>query len=384
MNSIHALTRSNSIGIADPAKNTCQALQVKQVKNSQLQSESSRIRRTLDAYGIDDNRENLSNLNQAKHNVLIQKNEQGEINPKYGAFVSKQGVDAYGSFHWLNPKTLTKYQTDNLVEVAFTSEDLEALQSTYKKENTTEFLVNLLRGNQLQPEDDVYSTTFKKNPNAFYYSKPLEAGNGFLIYPNIPYMSDNYTNGSHDNLRMKREGIQLTAWAIHPALPHNLIQEITNKEVPRKFSEELNQQVAEEQSNVKSLTSILDLSVEDVGMLEKLKSDIIQHLADTYGVDKESDKVSLFFHFPVAPKTATIHLHIWVNKADHPLNESRGFGLDEIIQHLKSGNNIENLILSRNNGHFILPAKDKLHLITGMPESQQPTEETRNKTKLPI
>lgn len=71
MNSIHALTRSNSICVTNLAEKTSQALQVKQVRNSQNQSESSRIRRTLDAYGIDDNRETLNSLNQIKHKVLI-------------------------------------------------------------------------------------------------------------------------------------------------------------------------------------------------------------------------------------------------------------------------------------------------------------------------
>ncbi|MBY0444284.1 MAG: hypothetical protein K2Q15_03635 [Burkholderiales bacterium] len=74
--------------------------------------------------------------------------------------------------------------------------------------------------------------------------------------------------------------------------------------------------------------------------------------------------------FAASPATATLHLHIWVNKANHPLNESRAFEIDDVIQHLKGGGAISNLILSRNNGQYSLPDKDGLHLIKGMPVSQ--------------
>lgn len=201
-------------------------------------------------------------------------------------------------------------------------------------------------------------------------------------------MSQIYTVGEITDLVCGREGIQLTAWAIHPAMPHGLIQEINGDLPTGKASanqeEEVNQKCAEFASGVKSLTSILDLEQSDVRMLEKLKMDSLQHLVDAYGVDAEKDKINLFFHFPVAPSTATLHLHIWVNKGDHPLNESRAFSIDEVIQHLKQGGDIEGLILSRNGGNFILPTKDELHKIKGMPESKAPMPADYSELRLPI
>ncbi|WP_082158772.1 hypothetical protein [Chromobacterium sp. LK11] len=391
MISIQALRPSAATLPADSSRLCHETLDVQAVRNSQAsltQHESSAIRRTLDAYGIDDNRKILSQLNQDSYHVLIKQDNSGTADLTHGAYISKQSEDDYGSFRWLNPRGLQKYQTKDLAQVRLTTTNLAQLQETYKNENTTQFLVELLRGNSREPGDKVYNEVYKKNPDIFHYSAPLETGNGFLIYPNIPYMSQTYTAGQVTDLAARPEGIQLTAWAVHPALPHDLIQEMKGdpsiEKVAVKQSEELNQYKAELKSGVKSLTSILDLEQSDVGMLEKLKRDSLQYLVDTYGVSAEKDKVKLFFHFPVAPSTATLHLHIWVNKGDHPLNESRAFGIDEVIQHLKSDGNINELILSRNDGEFILPSKDMLHKIKGMPESKAPMPADYSELRLPI
>ncbi|MFF7062413.1 hypothetical protein [Pseudomonas sp. NPDC008258] len=368
-----------------------QSLDVQAVRNSSVtlnQHESSVIRRKLDAYGIDDNRKVLRQLSEENHHVLIKKDNSGFADLSHGAYISKQSEDDYGSFRWLNAKGLQKYQTTDLAQVTLTAKNLSQLKETYKRENATQFLVELLRGNSREPGDKVYSEVYKKNPDVFHYSAPLGAGNGFLIYPNIPYMSQIYTAGQVTDLPTRPEGIQLTAWAVHPAVPHNLIQEMqgdsSSGEVSTKQSEELNQYSAESKTGVKSLTSILDLESSYVEVLEKLKRDSLRHLVDKYGVSVESDKVNLFFHFPVAPSTATLHLHIWVNKGDHPLNESRAFGIDEVIEHLRRGESISELILSRSDGRFILPAKDMLHKIKGMPESRVPTPADYSELRLPI
>jgi hypothetical protein len=118
--------------------------------------------------------------------------------------------------------------------------------------------------------------------------------------------------------------------------------------------------------------------------LKHLKKNTFSHLWNAYGVSVEKDKINLFFHFPVATKTATLHLHIWVNKGDHPLNQSREFQLDDVIQHLENSRPINALILSRNEGRFTIPTGDRLHLIEGMPENQPPSKVDRAKFKLPI
>ncbi|MEY4475633.1 MAG: hypothetical protein RL248_1400 [Pseudomonadota bacterium] len=391
MISIQALQRSAVTMPADSSHPRHQTLDVQAVRNSQAtlkKHESSAIRRTLDAYGIDDNRKTLSQLNQDKYHVLIKQDNSGTADLTHGAYISKQSEDGYGSFRWLNPRGLQKYQTNDLAQVTLTTTNLAQLRETYKNENATQFLVALLRGNSREPGDKVYNEVYKKNPDVFHYSAPLRTGNGFLIYPNIPYMSQTYTTGQVTDLATRPEGIQLTAWAVHPTVPHDLIREINGDlligKSPDNQKEELNQHRAELTSGVKSLTSILDLEQSDIEMLEKLKQDSLQHLVDTYGLSAEKDKVNLFFHFPVAPSTATLHLHIWVNKGDHPLNGSRAFNIDEVIQHLKQGENIDKLILSRNDGEFIFPTKDMLHKIKGMPESKTPMSADYSELKLPI
>lgn len=373
MNSIQALHGATIAPSTEAHHQQEPVVEVKTARNVQVDPKSA-VRRTMDIHGIDDNREELNSVNKEPYAVLVKKDASGRSDLSHGAYVSKKGEDEYGSFRWLNARALTKYQTNDLAQVKLSTPNLDALRETYKNENATQFLVNVLRGSK--HGDNVYNDVFRKNPETFHYSAPLGNGNGFLIYPNIPYMSENYVNGNISNLTKRREGVQLTAWAVHPALPQDLIREMSGDDAAGEGTvsraEELNQKSAELKSGVKSLTSVLDLDEGDVGMLEKLKSDIVTHLSDAYGVSPEKDKINLFFHFPVATSTATLHLHIWVNKADHPLNESREFSLDDVIQHLKSGQRIDSLILARNDGKFILPTKDGLHEIKGMPKSEAP------------
>ncbi|SDX26761.1 hypothetical protein [Pseudomonas sp. NFACC08-1] len=391
MTSIQVLQYSAATKLADSSQSRHQAPDVQAVRNSQVYPKThkySEISRTLDAYGIDDNRNILSQLSQDKYQVLIKSDNSGVADFNHGAYISKKLEDDYGAFRWLSPRGLQKYQTDDLAQVTLGTTNLAQLQQTYKDAPVTQFLVELLYGNNRESGNKVYDEVYKENPDVFYYSAPLGMDNGFLIYPNIPYMSKTYTEGKTTDLSTRPEGIQLMAWAVHPTAPQDLIQEINGdlsigkKTTSQKI--ELNQRRAESMSGVKSLTSILDLEQGDVEMLEKLKMDSLQHLLDIYGVSAEKDKINLFFHFPVAPSTATLHLHIWVNKGDHPLNESRAFAIDEVIHHLRQGENIDTLILSRNEGQFILPTKDMLHQIKGMPESKTPSPVDYRELKLPI
>ncbi|WP_157645187.1 hypothetical protein [Burkholderia ubonensis] len=351
-----------------------------------MSTHSFSVGRALNMYGLDHSPRISGDLSQSIDKVFVKKDMAGKYDFDHGAYISKK--NEYGQFRWLNPRGLIKYQTSDLVQVDLSKKNLQELQKTYKNARVPPFLVNLLKGRDVKPLDPVYADVYKKNPSAFYYSPSLGSGNGFLIYPNIPYMSENYTNNRHKELSSKREGIQLLAWAIHPTLPQNFIEEITGntskKVVVEESTFETIQKLAEEKSGEKSLTSILDLDHGDIDLLENLKANVTRHLSDAYGVLTEADNINLFFHFPVATSTATLHLHVWVNKGDHPLNESRAFGIDEVIQHLKGGKDIESLVLSRNDGRFILPQKDRLHELQGMPEPQAPTREARERLSLPL
>ncbi|MCW8277095.1 hypothetical protein IMF27_16540 [Pseudomonas sp. PCH199] len=169
-------------------------------------------------------------------------------------------------------------------------------------------------------------------------------------------------------------GITLGAWAIHPNQNMSFINGLDGN-CDLHFDEQRKENFAdrnrslyeiESGTGVKYLSSILDFDVGDIPMLEKLREDVFENLFSVYGVDRDVDKVKLFFHFPVAEKTATLHLHVWVNKADHPLNNARSFGLDEIIDCLK-GNGVIDMILSRNGGRYFIPVTDTIGSIAGIP-----------------
>ncbi|EJG0355863.1 hypothetical protein DBT79_RS24085 [Vibrio parahaemolyticus] len=105
---------------------------------------------------------------------------------------------------------------------------------------------------------------------------------------------------------------------------------------------------------------------EHLPQLKKLKEATLQHLNKVYHTDG-NDNIRMFFHFPVAEKTATLHLHTWVNKGDHPLNEPRSFELDTIIEHLEKNKSIHDLVINRNGGSYFLPTSDSIKDIPGIP-----------------
>ena len=71
------------------------------------------------------------------------------------------------------------------------------------------------------------------------------------------------------------------------------------------------------------------------------------YLREVYGYKSEYDSLDLFIHFPYADKTASLHIHGRLNYTPHPLDEARSYDLDDVINHLESGEPIGNLILAR-------------------------------------
>lgn len=56
-----------------------------------------------------------------------------------------------------------------------------------------------------------------------------------------------------------------------------------------------------------------------------------------------------------------------MNRADHPLNNARSFELDDIIQNLKLGGSVVNMVLQRNEGKYYIPVTDSIGSIQGIP-----------------
>ncbi|WHS62130.1 hypothetical protein [Pseudomonas sp. G2-4] len=364
MTLIQTSQRSIAIIPAEQGHQRNQAITVRAVHNTQ----DSPMRRTLDAYGIDDTRGVLSQLNREKYHVLVKKNRSGSPDLTHGAYVSKQDEDGYGNFSWLNPKGLIKYQTKDVAVITFANKDqLAQLSDTYLETPLPDFLIKILNV-EACPDTDLY----RQNASLAEFISPIDlTQHGYLIRPNSPYsdekLLDTYVNAPQ-TLKNSRHGIILCTYAIHPAIYSAFLaaRHYQSGLGRLEASQQTSQRTIGDKTKLESLTSILSLKQEHLPQLEKLRLGTLQHLRDVYAVD-EHDSTRMFFHFPVAEKTATLHLHTWVNKGDHPLNEPRSFDLDTIIAHLKTGEDIGDLVLSRNEGSYFLPVSDSIKDISGIP-----------------
>ncbi|MNW00397.1 hypothetical protein D3C71_1958840 [compost metagenome] len=72
--------------------------------------------------------------------------------------------------------------------------------------------------------------------------------------------------------------------------------------------------------------------------------------------------------------TATLHLHVRVNVADHPLNQDRSFNLSDIITTLDSGRSINDLILQRHDGalYTLVNENDSIRVIPDKSKVKNP------------
>ena len=332
------------------------------------------IKRVLDQYGIDDNRDMLAELSNTREVDAIGPSNKSVS--ETGLYVSKRGVNQYGDFDFVTPKTAKSYHTTETLKVQFTGEALDELQKTYKKTPVTGFLKKFI--NQ---QDGAEYRNYLSNTALCDYLPPVnEQSNGHLIYPNPTYINDGYFTAP-EKLKDSRNGIQLLTWAVHPKNSAPLVREISKGKyhTEDKASSGVmsglytnSQFSTEKKTGLKSLTTILDLTKEDLPQLKALKEASQKQLIDKYKVDIDQDKVSMFFHFPVSIETATLHLHIFVNKGNLPLNEQRSFTLDEIIKCLETGGTIKELILNRNNGEYYFPKKN-INSMPGMPKLEAST-----------
>ncbi|MGO4320287.1 hypothetical protein [Pseudomonas sp. KB_12] len=358
MTLIHALDSSTRIA---PTEQFHQTLGVQAVRNTT----NPLIRRVLDAYGIDDNRKTLSQLN--PEHVLVKKDRSGIPDLTQGAYVSRQG-ESYGDFSWINPKGLMKYQTKDVAVICFTNKNqLVQLDHIYSETPLPDFLIKIIN-----EEDCLDSHLYRRNSSLAAFVSPADSKqHGYLIMPNSPYCDEQVLNAyvnTPETLKNSKAGIILCTYAIHPGIQSSFLEARHHQSGSMRVevSEKIPQKTINEKMQLDSLTSILSLKIEHVQQLEKLRQGILRHLRDVYSVG-DSDNIRMFFHFPVAEKTATLHLHTWVNKGDHPLNEPRSFDLDTIIMHLKSGKEIGDLVLDRNEGVYPLPVSDSIKDISGIP-----------------
>lgn len=251
---------------------------------------------------------------------------------------------------------------------------LSNLRNTYHSVNgVTAFLRELLDGKPCANIDN-----YNLRHELYEFFPPLNSNsNGFLIFPNLPYTGLTDYSENFALLKNRKSGITLGAWAVHPNQNLNFIERLDQNSAlsmndqaqPNYHDNNRTLSEIERGTSVKYLSSLLDFTREDIGMLKKLEKDTWQHLHNTYDIQHGENVVKMFFHFPVATKTATLHLHVWVNKAEHPLNNERSFELRKIINHLENGDDIQDLILARNNGAYFLPASDTIKDIPSIPKT---------------
>ncbi|MGY2186879.1 hypothetical protein [Pseudomonas sp. SDO5591_S426] len=377
---------TNSRRLTEIKPSDIETISAKQTLNSfekkiAFASNSSReLCRTLDKYGIDIRPDELQKARtDDKPIIFAHKDREGNFNLDTGLYISdpKSG-DAYGQFRFHEGRATTKYQVTECTKLMVDEKSLDALRNTYHElTGVTSFLRDIL---DLKPGKDL--EIFKNHPEYFSYLPPMDThSNGYLIFPNAPYIDLNSLTETSSTLKDRRDGICLGAYAIHPNQNLSLIEKIDdisniddrNIKANRNDNTRTLSDIAA-QTNVKYLASILDLDASDVPMLESLKEHVLAHLSEVYDVDSSKEKVQLYFHFPPADVTATLHLHVRVNVADHPLNQDRSFNLSDIITTLDSGRSINDLILQRHDGalYTLVNENDSIRVIPDKSKVKNP------------
>jgi hypothetical protein len=335
-------------------------------------SNSSReLCRTLDKYGIDINLEKIKSAHiPDTPTIFAHKDKQGNFHLNTGLYISDpKGGDNYGQFRFHEGRATEKYQVPECTKLVVNDQSLNELRVAYHEiTGVTNFLRNVL---DMKPGKDL--EIFTHHPEYFSYLPPIdESSNGYLIFPNAPYIDPASLSKNPTQLKDSRDGICLGAYAIHPNQNLLLIEtmggptHISDRNLNNDYTDNT-RSLADiaAGTNVKYLASILDLDSTDVPMLEKLKEHVLSHLSEIYDVDNNKEKIQLYFHFPAADVTATLHLHVRVNVADHPLNQDRSFNLSDIIDTLNSGHSINDLILKRHDGilYTLVNENDSIRVI---------------------
>eukprot|EP00931_Biecheleriopsis_adriatica_P041643 TRINITY_DN23783_c0_g1_i1.p1 TRINITY_DN23783_c0_g1~~TRINITY_DN23783_c0_g1_i1.p1 ORF type:complete len:574 (-),score=73.99 TRINITY_DN23783_c0_g1_i1:304-2025(-) len=114
-----------------------------------------------------------------------------------------------------------------------------------------------------------------------------------------------------------------------------------------------------EASGKKYYSTILDFEKSDLELLKTVRANVIQKLEELHGLAlpekcpsgktkrKGNDALLLYFHFPYALNTVTVHLHARMNQGIHPFEAQYSFFLDDIIIHLEQHSDIYGLVMSR-------------------------------------
>ncbi|MBJ2066167.1 hypothetical protein [Serratia odorifera] len=352
---------------------------------------SSQMQRTLDAYNIDysisservfdgiNETKSLSRTNSLQNfikRIESVKNtsatpyflfhlKENRIHPESGIYVCDPvNGGGYGNFKFYDGAGLIKYQSEKCYLKKFTHDSLKKISLKFREQRVTYFLRGLLDRN-----DKKLMERYESHKEEFAIL------DDFIIFPNLPHMSS-YSHASSEpatQLKDRKHGVILGAWFVHPNQCICFIDEISPERaseikdklpVTNEYKND-NRTIKEIEANtgIKYLTSILDLDQSDVPALINLRNNVLSHIKKVYNVDKSVDNVRMAFHFPVSKENATLHLHISINRAHHPLDLARSFDLDQLITNLSQGKNVSELIIKRDEsgygeGVYLIPKTD--------------------------
>lgn len=290
-------------------------------------------------------------------------------------------------------KMLNKYNVPTCSKAKFTASSLDLLKTEYHNSvrGLPGFVHRFLKGEPSRHRDGVVNASklypvMKDNkiesltlllPNPSYHPHIIDvnkirdlknqpAGFGLVswfIYPTLfnAYLKKEKENTNSKELSVLIQHIKELATEKLKAYPQWLRYGANNPKnlkgsfssLPRTNSQECIKNIEDhDQYTQPYLASILDLDHDpqfSVYYLKKLKKFVWNHVETIYGINK-SDQVNLYFHFPYADSTTTLHLHVRVNQKAHGLEMGRCFMIDDIINQLENNKTVKDLILNKNNG----------------------------------
>ena len=148
-----------------------------------------------------------------------------------------------------------------------------------------------------------------------------------ILMPNPRYNAPNLYRMIYDefgDLKKMRElqgGFSLIAWTLSK-------EDFSKSPIFKYIVSEENQGFYKEKENKKT---ILDLKGVDRAWLRNLKESILVHLKNIYAVTPDKDSIKMYYHYPVGHQNSLLHLHVRVNQAQHPLEASKSFSLEQVI-----------------------------------------------------
>lgn len=202
-----------------------------------------------------------------------------------------------------------------------------------------------------------------------YYAS--EYSHYHLIGPNpsyYPYSDVEQGRKGWKNVKNNEEGFGLIMWAVHPEQIKGTMFDEENRKELIMGSEKINilmdqlenvqknMERTKDQEKIESIrnksyipyfASVLDLKQEHLELVKIWKRDMTATLRNFDVSEEKGDNVRLYFHWPYADDSVTLHIHARVNQGSHPLEEKESITVDKVIEILEQEKSVEEYILEK-------------------------------------